>query len=245
MPKPLMKSFAEEIRVIRSHSLSSAIYRQLEDMILSGKIKPGERINESRLASALQVSRAPIREACRQLEKHGMVEVFANRGTFVRSIQPREVEELYDIRAALEALAGERAAERVTPKARKELRTHFAAMERCAKAGSVADYYAANAQFHSTLIRMSGNQSLSGIYDSICKQVQLFRRTSLALPGRLRVSLGQHQEILAAVLAGDGNRAGLLLRDHVLDAGRALVSALAGTKRRDKSKPFHRTRRGP
>jgi DNA-binding GntR family transcriptional regulator len=243
MPKPPIKLFAEEIRAMRARSLSSAISRHLESLILSGKIKPGDRINESRLAAALEVSRAPIREACRRLEKHGMVEVFANRGTFVRSIQPKEVVELYDIRAALEALAGERAAERVTPRARKELRGHFAAMRRCEKAGSVTDYYAANAKFHSTIIRASGNASLSSLYDSICKQVQLFRRTSLSLPGRLRVSLNQHQEILAAVLTGNGDQAGRLLRNHVLDAGRTLVSALSGTKRPSKKKSPHRTRR--
>lgn len=238
-----MKTCIAELRDIRSRSLSSAIYRQLEEMILSGKIQPGERINESQLAAALEVSRAPIREACRQLEKHGMVEVHANRGTFVRSIQPEEVEELYDIRAALEALAGERAAGRITPKARKELQTRFAAMEKFAKGESVVDYYEANAEFHLEIIRISGNKSLAGIYDSICKQVSLFRKTSLSLPGRLRVSLDQHGEILAALLSGDKDEAGTALRHHVLDAGHALVSALVKTKPRKKKTISNPTRR--
>ena len=238
-----MKSYIEELQDIKSSSLSSVIYRQLEEMILSGRIKPGERINESQLAAALQVSRAPIREACRQLEKHGMVEVHANRGTFVRSIQPEEVEELYDIRAALEALAGERAAARITPKARKELQTRFAAMEEFAKGGSVVEYYEANTEFHMEIIRISGNKSLAGIYDSICKQVSLFRKSSLSLPGRLNISLGQHQEILAALLSGDGKEAGASLRHHVLDAGHALVSALVKTKPRNKKTLSNPTRR--
>jgi len=238
-----VKVYFEELQDIRSRSLSSIIYRQLEEMILAGKIKPGERINESQLAAALQVSRAPIREACRQLEKHGMVEVLANRGTFVRSIQSGEVEELYDIRAALEALAGERAAERITPNARKELKKHFAAMERFAKAGSVIDYYEANTGFHLSIIRISCNKSLAGIYDSICKRVSLFRKTSLSLPGRLGVSLAQHEEILAALLAGDGTKAGALLRHHVLDAGCALGAALAKKKPHVGTKTFNRRRR--
>lgn len=211
-------------------------------MILSGKIKSGERINESQLATALQVSRAPIREACRQLEKHGMVEVFANRGTFVRSIEPDEVEELYDIRAALEGLAGERASERMTLKARKELQAGFAAMEKFANQGSVVDYYEANAEFHLEIIRISGNRSLGRIYKSICKQVSLFRKTSLSLPGRLNLSLKQHGKILAALLSGDGNRAGALLRHHVLDAGHALVSTLA-QKKSQKNKSLNPTGR--
>jgi DNA-binding GntR family transcriptional regulator len=212
-------------------------------MILSGKIKPGERINESQLATALGVSRAPIREACRQLEKHGMVAVLANRGTFVRSIEAEEVEELYDIRSALEALAGERAAGRMTPKARKDLRTRFTAMEGFADRGSVVDYYEANAEFHMQIIRTSGSKSLAGFYESICKQVSLFRKTSLSLPGRLHISLKQHQEILAALLSGDGPKSAALLRHHVLDAGHALVSALTQKIERKQSQITKSNRR--
>jgi DNA-binding GntR family transcriptional regulator len=221
-----LENYIKELQNVKSNSLSSIICRQLEEMILSGKIRSGERINESKLAAVLQVSRAPIREACRQLEKHGMVEVFANRGTFVRSIDAEEVEELYDIRAALEALAGERAAVRLTPKTRKELQTSLAAMETFASQGAVVDYYEANTEFHLRIIRTAGNKSLASIYKSICKQVSLFRKTSLSLPGRLNISLEQHRGVLAALLAGDANKAGALLRHHVLDAGHALVSAL-------------------
>jgi len=238
-----VETYIKELQNIKTNSLSSIIYRQLEEMILAGKIKSGERINESQLATALQVSRAPIREACRQLEKHGMVEVFANRGTFVRSIEAEEVEELYDIRAALEALAGERAAERMAPKARKELQASFAAMEEFANRGSVVDYYEANAEFHLEIIQASGSKSLSSIYESICKQVSLYRKTSLSLPGRLNISLLQHQEILAALLSGDGNKAGTLLRHHVVDAGHALVSALTKKKPRNKVRSLNPTRR--
>jgi DNA-binding GntR family transcriptional regulator len=221
-----VETYIKELQDVKSNSLSSIICRQLEEMILSGKIRSGERINESKLATVLKVSRAPIREACRQLEKHGMVEVFTNRGTFVRSIDAEEVEELYDIRAALEALAGERAAVRLTPKTRKELQASLAAMETFASQGAVVDYYEANTEFHLRIIHTAGNKSLASIYKSICKQVSLFRKTSLSLPGRLNTSLEQHRGILAALLAGDANKAGALLRHHVLDAGHALVSAL-------------------
>jgi DNA-binding GntR family transcriptional regulator len=225
-----MKVLMKEIQHIRAQSLSSVILRQLEEMILSGQIKAGERINESKLATTLQVSRAPIREACRQLEKHGMVEVLANRGTFVRFIQAEEVEELYDVRASLEALAGERAVSRMTEALADDLRSHLSKMEGFANTGSIVDYYDANAAFHAAIIRASGNSSLEGIYDSICKRVQLFRKTSLSLPDRLNISLRQHQEILESLLSGNEQKAGHLLKHHVLDAGRTLVSALTKAK---------------
>jgi DNA-binding GntR family transcriptional regulator len=222
--------YISELEDIRSRSLSSAIYRQLEEMILAGKIKPGERINESQLALALQVSRAPIREACRQLERHNIVEVRANRGTFVRNIESKEVAELYDVRAALDALAGERAAERMTPATVRELRGHIRLMERFAAQEDVAAYYRANLDFHMAVVRVSSNESLIKLYESVCKQALLFRRTSLSLPNRLRVSLKQHKEIFSALTSGQKDLAAGLLKNHVLDAGRALVSVIEPNK---------------
>jgi DNA-binding GntR family transcriptional regulator len=116
-------------------------------------------------------------------------------------------------------------------------------MKRFANQGSVVDYYEANAEFHLEIIRTSGSKSLVNIYDSICKQVSLFRKTSLSLPGRLNISLQQHQEILAALLSGDGEKAGTLLKLHVLDAGHTLVSALSKTKPGNKVKSLNLTRR--
>lgn len=221
-----MKMYIEELENIRSRSLSSAIYRQLEEMILAGKIKPGERINESQLSTALQVSRAPIREACRQLEKHNIVEVRANRGTFVRNIDSMEVVELYDVRAALDSLAGERAAERMTPAAVQELTKHLKLMEAFTAQEDVAAYYRANLDFHMAVVRVSANNSLINLYESVCKQALLFRRTSLSLPNRLHVSLDQHKQIFSALKSGRGDWAAALLKNHVLEAGRALVSAI-------------------
>jgi DNA-binding GntR family transcriptional regulator len=222
--------YIAELEDIRSRSLSSVIYRQLEEMILAGKIKPGERINESQLAIALQVSRAPIREACRQLEKHNIVEVRANRGTFVRNIDSKEVAELYDVRAALDALAGERAAERMTPAAAQELRGYLELMEGFTVQDNVAAYYRANLDFHMAVVRVSANNSLVNLYESVCKQALLFRRTSLSLPNRLCVSFKQHKEIFTALTSGQGTLAAALLKNHVLDAGRALVSVIESKK---------------
>ena len=125
----------------------------------------------------------------------------------------------------------------------KNCNRSFAAMKKFANQGSVVDYYEANAEFHLEIIRTSGNKSLANIYDSICKQVSLFRKSSLSLPGRLNISLEQHQEILAALLSGDGKKAGASLRHHVLDAGHALVSALSKTKPGNKLNHYNLTRR--
>jgi DNA-binding GntR family transcriptional regulator len=214
---------SDELRVIRSRSLSGAIFTQLEEMILSGKIAPGERINESHLANLLSVSRAPIREACRQLEKYGMVEVKTNRGTFVREIDITEVQELYDIRACLDALAAEKAAETIGQSDLDALEGHIENMNQFSLSHDSYAYFKANLDFHQAIIQISGNRNLLHLYTGVCKKASLFRRTSLSLPGRLSISLSQHRGIVEALRCQEGARAAALIKAHVLDAKESLI----------------------
>jgi DNA-binding GntR family transcriptional regulator len=184
-----------EIKEFQNRSLMEIIFRQMEGMILSGKIKPGERINESKLSNVLGVSRAPIREALRLLASNGILEIRANRGMFVRDLQIKEVEELYDIRAALDVLAGERAAERIDEEHLQVLNKWMKEMAVCVEANDTDAYYRANLAFHAAIVEISGNANLLSIYEGVCKQMSLFRRISLSLPGHLRLSLQRHKKI--------------------------------------------------
>lgn len=210
------------VRTIQNQSLSSVICEQLEDMITTGKIEPGERINESQLSTALGVSRAPIREACRQLERSGMVEVRANKGTFVKEIDLKKVEELYEIRAALDSLAGEKAAQVATDEQLAELRSLYEAMEQATDEDDHQTYYKANLDFHMCILLIAGNSSLIPIYQGVCKQASLFRQTSLSIPGRLPESLKHHQHILEAIESRDAVQAGYLMKQHIMEAKNAL-----------------------
>ena len=217
----------EMVRTIQNQSLSSVIYDQLEEMILSGRIKPGERINESQLSSILGISRAPIREACRQLERSGMVEVRTNKGTFVREIDITEIEELYEIRAALDALAGEKAAHVITEEDSQELKTYVDEMETATINEDHHHYFKANLAFHMCIMRIAGNKNLMTIYDGVCKKASLFRRTSLSLPGRLPESLKQHKTIFEAISSGDPIKTENLMKRHIMDAKNALLASCA------------------
>jgi len=221
-----------EIQEFQNRSLVEIIFRQLEGMILAGRIQPGERINESRLSHTLGVSRAPIREALRLLASSGILEVRANRGMFVRDLQVREVEELYDIRAALDVLAGERAAERIDEAHLLILDGWMREMAACVAAKDTGAYYRANIAFHAAIVEVSGNSHLLTIYEGVCKQMSLFRRISLSLPGQLRLSLQRHGRILEAVKSKDSVKAATVMRNHTLEAKKALLRAI-----RDKKTP--------
>jgi DNA-binding GntR family transcriptional regulator len=215
-----------EIQDFQNRSLAEIISRQLEGMILSGNIQPGERINESKLSGLLGVSRAPIREALRLLASSGILEVRANRGMFVRDLQIDEVEGLYDIRAALDVLAGERAAERIND---EHLRTLYRWIEEMATYVETDDtdgYYRANIAFHAAIVEITGNANLLSIYEGVCKQMSLFRRISLSLPGQLRLSLQRHKKIVEAIRSKDSAKAASVMKNHTLGAKKALLRSI-------------------
>jgi Transcriptional regulators len=216
----------DEIKEFQNRSLVEVIFRQMEGMILSGSIQPGERINESKISTLLGVSRAPIREALRLLASNGILEIRANRGMFVRDIKVREVDELYDIRAALDALAGDRAAALISKEQLQGLEKWMQEMAVHVEANDVEAYYRANINFHTAIVEISGNENLLSMYEGICKRMSLFRKVSLSLPGQLSVSLQKHQKILSAITSKDPAKAGNVLRNHTLEAKKTLLRAI-------------------
>ena len=97
---------AETLQILRTQSLTTVVFQELERRIMEGELLSGERINEKQLAEEQGVSRGPIREACRRLEEAGLVEIKVNRGVFVRELKFIDLLEIYDIRAALFGFAG-------------------------------------------------------------------------------------------------------------------------------------------
>jgi DNA-binding GntR family transcriptional regulator len=219
-----------EIQECQNKSMVEIIFRQLEGMILSGKIQPGERINESKLSGLLGVSRAPIREALRLLASNGILEIRANRGMFVRDIQINEVEGLYDIRAALDVLAGEKAAERIDEGHLQVLGQWMQEMAVYVEANDTDAYYRANISFHTAIVEISGNANLLSIYEGVCKQMSLFRKVSLSLPGHLRLSLQRHKKIVEAITSKNSEKAASFMRNHTLEAKKALLRAIRDKK---------------
>ncbi|MBT8360023.1 MAG: GntR family transcriptional regulator [Desulfobacterales bacterium] len=217
------------IKKVQAQSLRSVIYDQLEDMILTGVLAPGERINESKLSVALKVSRAPIREACRQLEKHGMVQIIPRRGTFVTKIEVSDVKELYDIRASLESLAAEKSATNATPKEQQEFQDILETMKEAIKADDAKHYFKANMIFHRKIVLTSRNANLESLIEGIYNKASLYRRTNLSALDRMSISYKQHKDIYKAILAGNPMEASTQMKHHVIDARDALLNSLNAT----------------
>jgi DNA-binding GntR family transcriptional regulator len=187
----------------RTAPLSKVLCDALEAVIVSGQMKPGERLNEQQLAQRFGVSRGPIREAIRALEGAGFVEAVTNKGVFVRQLTVVEVRELYDVRAALFGLAGRLLAERATPDIIAELEGLLTAMELAAENRDFDAYYPLNLAFHEAIVDGSGNATLAAQYRTFVKRLNLFRARSLVQGGGLAVSNREHRQMVSAVAARD------------------------------------------
>jgi DNA-binding GntR family transcriptional regulator len=216
MNMPLGPGVALQIR--RTESLTSLVRRELERMIETGELKAGDRLNENGLALKLGVSRGPVREACRGLEQSGLVDVIVNRGVFVREISNREAWELYDIRANLYGLAGRLLAGRADAGQIAMLRRMIEEMETAAEQEELNLFYPLNLRFHEAIVRFSDNARLLAICTSVHREMHLFRRRTLDMPGRMKISNAEHRRIVDAIAAGDGETAMREMEHHVLDS---------------------------
>lgn len=221
-----MNEFRDDLSVVKSVSLTRALERQLERLIVEGELMPGERLNEIQLAARFGTSRGPLREATRSLEAKGFVEVIRNRGVFVRKLSLEEACEVYDLRGALFGAAGRLLAQRMTDAILARLRELVEAMERAAEAGDAEGYYALNLDFHNTILEESGNRTLIAEYHRFVYKMHLFRVKGLVMGGGLAVSNSEHREMLAALASGDAERAHSAHWRHVERAKHRMIAAI-------------------
>jgi len=209
---------------------SDTIADTLEQMIFDGTFADGDRLDEVQLADRFEVSRTPVREALQKLALSGLVEAVPRRGVFVRQPGPVELLEMFEVMAELEAICARLAATRITDAALAEL---HATNDRCNAAVEARDadgYYRENERFHAILYRQSGNSFLERECLALQKRLQPFRRMQLRLRGRLRQSMGEHEEIVLALEAGDGDAAAAAIRAHVAVQGEKFHHLMASLK---------------
>ncbi|HET6468121.1 MAG TPA: GntR family transcriptional regulator [Geminicoccaceae bacterium] len=200
---------------------------QLEQEILTGVLRPGERLDEQSLAARFAVSRTPIREALMQLASAGLVTLHARRGAFVASFSLKEIVQRFEVMAALEGMCGALAARRITEPERAALQEAHAACRREAASGGSDAYYYQNERFHHLIYEASHNAFLAEQAKQLHNRLKPYRRLQLRLRSRLASSLGEHQAIVDAILAGEGGRAEALLKEHILIQGERLSDFIA------------------
>jgi DNA-binding GntR family transcriptional regulator len=209
----------------RAETLSSLVAEELERMIIRGELQAGDRINESALAQVFSISRGPIREACRSLEKSNLVRVVTNRGVFVREMSVAQAAEIYDVRAQIFGLAGRLAASRISSRQVEELLAMVAEMQ---EAKDIDSYYPLNVAFHARLVELSGNSRVEELYYSLGKELHLFRRRGLVGGGAMALSNHEHMRIVEALRDHNSDLSERTMADHILAGKARLLERVKG-----------------
>jgi GntR family transcriptional regulator, gluconate operon transcriptional repressor len=195
--------------------------------ILSGDFATGQRLNETRLAADLGISRGPIREALKHLAAEGLVREEPRRGTFVAAPTLDDVRDLYDLRVAIEARAARLVIEHHDPAALETLREALAEIHQAVTASDLAHLARSDYNFHETICRVSGNQRLLDVF---VRNASVMRLLVHIEEGQYYISFEdvehEHRELLAAIEAGDAPRTDALVVEHLEGARDRLLGYL-------------------
>lgn len=196
--------------------LSDQVRETLLTRILNGTYQPGDRLVESQIAKELGTSQSPVREALRDLVAMHFVEVEPYKGARVRMIDPAEVAQIYPVRAALEELAGQLAAPNLKDNV-GDLEAIYARMQEAARNDDIKALTSIDAQFHRLIVEATGNDILAETWNSL----RIESRTLVTTVKLMLSDLGlmsaveSHRPIIEALRAGDAEKSGTELRNHV------------------------------
>ena len=183
------------LSMVQNTSLTRLVADSVEDLILSGELAPGVKLNEVALAERFRVSRGPLREAFRLLEESGLICQEKNRGAFVRVVELSEAAELYEVRAGLDATAGRLLAGRINAEQLSALRKVTDQMKTVDNS-DVEKFHILNLDFHDQIIAMTGNRTLTDTYRTLAKQLALFRKRNLMAPMAIPHFAQEHSAIV-------------------------------------------------
>lgn len=201
--------------LVRSGTTVDQMVRAIADRIVTGYLRPGERLDEVSLAARFDVSRTPVREALGHLSAMGLVERRPNRGAIVAVVTQDHLASMFESMAELEAICARFSAERMTGAERRSLEMEHQASARLVQLRAEEDYEYFNTEFHSRLYRGAHNTHIHDLTVMTRSRLAPFRRAQFMLPGRLAKSWHEHDLIVTAIMRGDGAAAGKAARDHV------------------------------
>ena len=218
--------------------------QQIADLVLNGELKPGDRLDEQSLADRFGVSRTPIREAVRQLAASGLIEIRPRRSAVVRSFDRTELNEAFEAMGEIEALCASRAAVRFNEAERLRLRALIATSEDISARADRSAALEMDFEFHGLLHDGARNWMLKAVAEETRLKITPYS-TALYIMEDYDADLGtlhrQHRAIADAVLAGDADLAGSLMREHIAQALISLQAffdktAARGTARKQEGK---------
>lgn len=209
---------------IKLKSLSDQLYEYLSNSIIEGKIKPGEKLVENDLGRQFGISRSPIRECFRILESEGLITIHPRKGTFVRELTSKDIEDVFPVRASLESLAAKLAVPNIKEKEIGIFSDLIIKMEESLGNGDIKSFLRFNFEFHSIFIKASNNQVLEKTLKNLGKGLWLrIAFLYYQAPEGLNYSNSMHKKIVRAFQRKDVQSVQRLVEEHIDHAKRQLL----------------------
>lgn len=206
---------------------ATLIRNKLENAIVEGSYLPGARLDPEALGQEFGCSRTPVREALYHLEASGFVKIMPKRGTFVTAWSTEQLAERFEVMAEIEASCARLAARRINEREMAAFEKIHHECRALAKAGDADGYYRHNSLFHHCIYSASHNAFLAQEAARLHLMLQPYRRMQLRVRNRLPRSFAEHDIVVEAIRAGDGEAAARALRDHVIIQGDRFHDLLA------------------
>ncbi|TCK19684.1 GntR family transcriptional regulator [Ancylobacter aquaticus] len=223
-----MKTKARASAQLRVESSVPHIQAEIERLIANGEIDAGERVKEAVIAQLLGVSRGPVREACRLLERVGLLKSVMNKGFYVRSLSAKEALDLYDLRRNLFGMAGRLAAPRIDDLKIQGLEQVYNAMNEAISENDTVRFYNLNTDFHQQVVEYADNYRLTEIWPTLESELQLFRRQGLYTVASMQNSNREHRVILDALASGNPELAQRATEQHIAEGKVRLLRNING-----------------
>ena len=205
------------------YSLRGRVFHRLREDILSGKYQENEELKEVSIGEELGVSRTPVREAFRQLELEGLIQIVPNKGAYVTGITEKDVKDIYMIRSLLEGLCARWATENITHEQMEEMEENVYLAKFHAKKGYYEPLAALDNRFHEIMYEACNSKMLEHQLKDFHDYVLRVRKKTLANVNRGTKSNEEHEMIMEAIKAKDADKAEALANKHMINAYENMV----------------------
>ena len=213
-----MSDYDVKREVSDKYSLRGRVFSKIREDILSGKYKDHEELKEVAIGEELGVSRTPVREAFRQLELEGLIQIIPNRGAYVTGISAKDVQDIYMIRSRLEGLCARWATAHITPEQLDEMEENVYLAEFHAGKGHMDQIAELDNRFHQILYEACDSKMLEHLLMDYHQYVQSVRQKTLSNIERSTASNKEHRAIMEAIKAGNADLAEKLAHEHMINA---------------------------
>jgi len=205
---------AEVISIPRA-SLHEQVAQRLRQMLVEGRIAPGAKLNERELSELLNVSRTPLREAIKMLAAEGLVELLPNRGAIAVSLTEADVLNTFEVMTGLEGMAGELAAQRITPEELAEVQAMQFEMMAAYTRRDLSAYYTVNARIHGAISAAAKNPVLATVYQQVNARLQALRFRSNQDEEKWKRAMKEHDRMIEALANRDAPAMREVLSTHL------------------------------